>query len=162
MYFGEHGGLAAIRLGKHISPVSNCLRPNKTVYQHQPDIHVGRQWQCKTILVIEQYGRHSLLSTGGHRWLELSHSWRTHHYLPLFCTESTDVKSHSFNHLGPFYNYLGFYTRTSHFLDKIVQSLVTTYELNRSLLLVYLLTCIFLKVPKPYKNMLKMYRNVVR
>lgn len=25
MYFGEHGGLAAIRLGKHISPVSNCL-----------------------------------------------------------------------------------------------------------------------------------------
>lgn len=39
------------------------------------------------------------------------------------------------NHLGPFYNYLGFYIRTSHFLDKIVQSLMTTYELNRSLLL---------------------------
>lgn len=39
------------------------------------------------------------------------------------------------NHLEPFYNYLGFYTRISHFLDKIVQSLVTTYELYRSLLL---------------------------
>lgn len=39
------------------------------------------------------------------------------------------------NHLGPFYNYLGFYTHTIQFLDKIVQSLMTTYELNRSLLL---------------------------
>lgn len=39
------------------------------------------------------------------------------------------------NHLGTFYNSLGFYTRTSHCLDKIVQSLMTAYELNRSLLL---------------------------